>query len=122
MLKSNLCDYSDLYILAKESIKITGGPEVADAAANRADKRDKKVICKDCAPFTDYIREINNIQVDNAKDLDVVMPMYNLIDYSDDHLKTSGNLWQHFRDKPHDTAITNSELFKSELKITGKTY
>ena len=78
MLKSSLCDYSDAYIFVKGKITITG--EGADAAARQADERDKGMAFRNCAPFTDYISEINNTQVDNAKDIDIVMPMYNLIE------------------------------------------
>ena len=70
MLKSSLCDYSDAYILVKKTITITGAG--ADAAARQADERNQGVIFKNCAPFTDCISEINNIQIDNAKDPDVV--------------------------------------------------
>ena len=78
MLKSGLCDYSDAYILAKGRITIT--VVGADAVARQADERDKGVAFKNCAPFINCISEINNTQVDNAKDIDVVMPMYNLIE------------------------------------------
>ena len=86
MLKSSLCDYSDSYILAKGKITING--RGADAAARQADERDKGVAFKNCAPFISCISEINNTQVDNAKDIDIVMPMYNLIEYSDNYAKT----------------------------------
>ena len=92
MLKSSLCDYSDAYILVKGRITITGAG--ADAAARQADGRDKGVAFKNCAPFTNCISEINNTQVDNAKDIDIVIPMCNLIEYSDNHAKTAGSLWQ----------------------------
>ena len=118
MLKSSLCDYSDAYILVKGRITITG--EGADAAARRADEREKGVAFKNCAPFTNCISEINNTQVDNAKDIDIVMPMYNLIGYSDNYAKTSGSLWQYFRDET-DNHLEDSESFKSKIKITGKT-
>ena len=75
---------------------------------------------KNCAPFTNCISKINNTQVDNAKDIDVVMSMYNLIEYSDNYAKTTGRLWQHFRDEPNDD-IEDSESVKSKIKITGKT-
>ena len=97
MLKSSLCDYSDAYILVKGTITITGAG--ADAAARQADKRDKGVVFKNCAPFTNCISEINNTQVDNAKDIDIVMPMYSLIEYTDNYAKTSGSLWQYYRDE-----------------------
>ena len=75
MLKCSLGNYSDAYILVKGTITIAGAGD--DAAARQADKRDKGVIFKNCAPFTNCISEINNTQVD------IVMPMYNLIEYSD---------------------------------------
>ena len=78
MLKSSLCDYSDAYILVKETITMSEAG--ADAAARQADERDKGIAFKNCAPFTNCISEINNIQVDHAKDIDIVMPMYNLIE------------------------------------------
>ena len=118
MLKSSLCDYSDTYIFIKGKITITG--RGTDVAARQADERDKGVAFKNCAPFINYISEINNIQIDNAKDIDIVMPMYNLIEYSDNYAKTSGSLWQYFRDKPNDN-LADSESFKSRIKITGKT-
>ena len=118
MLKSSLCDYSDAYILVKGTITITGAG--ADAAARQADERDKGVAFKNCAPFTNCISEINNTQVDNAKVIDIVMPMYNLIEYSDNYAKTTGSLWQYFRDEPDDN-IEDSESLKSKIKITGKT-
>ena len=71
MLKSNLCRYSNAYILVKGRVRITGAG--VDAAARRADERYKDVMLQNCAPFTDWISEINNTQIDNAKDLDVVM-------------------------------------------------
>ena len=86
MLKSSLCDYSDAYILVKGRITIAG--EGDNAAARHLDERDKGVAFKNCAPFINCISETNNAQVDNAKDIDIVMPMYNLIEYSDNYSKT----------------------------------
>ena len=77
MLRSSLCDYSDAYILVKGNITVNN-TAAADADGNNTCK---KVIFKNCAPFTDCISKINNIQVDNAKD-NIVMPMYNVIEYS----------------------------------------
>ena len=88
MLKSNLYDYSDAYILVRGKITITGAGD--DAAARQADERDKGVAFKNCTPFTNCIREINNTQIGNCKDIDVVMPIYNLLEYSDNYAKTSG--------------------------------
>ena len=87
MLRSNLCDP---YILVKGTITITG--EGDNAAAERADERDKGVTFKNCAPFTKCINRINNTDIDNAHDIDIVMPMYNLIEYSDNYSKTSGSV------------------------------
>ena len=118
MLKSSLCDYSDAYILVKGTITIAGAGD--DAAARQADERDIGVVFKNCAPFTNCISEINNTQVDNAKDIDIVMLMYNLIEYSDNYAKTSGSLWQYYRDEPNNN-LADSESFKFKVKITGKT-
>ena len=75
MSKSSLCNCNDVYILGKGTITI---PNTATTSA-AANNDDKKVIFKNCSPYAIYISEINNTQVDNAKDIDVVMPMYNLI-------------------------------------------
>ena len=122
MLKSSLCDYSDAYILVKGKITIAGAGN--DVAARQADERNKGVVFKNCAPFINCISEINNTQIDNAKDIDIVMPMYNLIEYSDNYAKTTGSLWQYFRDDDgdgDDVDIEDSKSFKSKEKITGKT-
>ena len=96
MLKTNLHDYSDAYILGKGTIS------VANTAAQgaSANNYNKEVVFKNRAPFTDCTSGINNTQVDNANNIDVVMSMYNLIEYSDDYSKTSGSLWQYFRYEP----------------------
>ena len=90
MLKSSWCDYNDAYILVKETITVPN-TAVSDAVANNANK---KVVFKNYAPFINCISEINNIQVD----IDIVMQMYNLIEYSDNYSKTSGSLWQYCKD------------------------
>ena len=114
MLKSSLCDYSDAYIHVTEKITITG-----EEAARHADERNKGVAFKNCAPFTIFISEINNTQTDDCKDIDMIMPMYNLLEYSDNYAKTSGRLWQYYRDEPSDN-LGDSESFKSKTKVTGK--
>ena len=118
MLKSSLCDYSDAHIFVKGTITITGAGD--DAATRQADERDKEAAFKNCALFTNCISETNNTQIDNCKDIDIIMPMYNLIEYSDNYAKTSGSLWQYYRDEPNDN-LADSEPFKSKVKITGKT-
>ena len=91
MLKSSLCDYSDAYILVKGTITVNN----TAATGADANNTNKKVIFKNCTPFTNCINEINNTHVDNAKDLIIVMRMYNLIEYNDNYSKTSGSLWQY---------------------------
>ena len=116
MLRSSLCDYRDAYILVKGKITIT---EARDhAAARQADERDKGVAFKNRAPFTNCISEINNTQIDNCKDIDIVMLLCNLLKYSDNYEKTSASLWQYYRDEPNDN-LADSESFKSKTKITG---
>ena len=117
MLRSNLCDYADAYKLVKGTIAITGAGN--DDATKRADERKKGVTFKNCAPFTKCISRINNTDIDNAQDIDIVMPMYNLIEYSDNYSKTSGSLWQYYKDEPNDN-IADSESFKSKVKIKEK--
>ena len=129
MLKSSLCDYRDAYILVKGTISVNN--TAADGAA--ANNTNKKVIFKNCAPFTNCISEINNTQIDNAKDIDIVMPMYNLIEYSDNYAKTTGSLWQYYKDMParnnnnNNNQIVNfaadnlTDSFNFKAKITDQT-
>ena len=88
MLRSSLCDYSDAYILVKENISVINNASAGAAANNR----NKKVIFKDCAPFTNCISNINNTQIDSAEYIDILMPMYDVIEYSDNYSKTYGSL------------------------------
>ena len=126
MLKSGLCDYSDAYVHVKGTITVNN-TAAADADVNNTIKN---VIIKNCAPFTICISEINNTLVDNAKDIDIVMPMYNLIEYSNNYLKTSGSLWQYCKDIPavnDNNAIVNftdnnlTDSFNFKVKMTGQT-
>ena len=126
MLKSSLCDYSDAYILVNGTITVNN-TAAAGAAANNTNKR---VIFNHCAPFTNCISEINNTQIDNAIDIDIVMPMYNLIEYSDNYAKTTGSLWQYYKDIPARNANgeiiifsedNTTDSFKFKAKITGQT-
>ena len=126
MLKSSLCDYIDEYILLKGNITVNN-TAAADAATNNTNE---KVIFKNCAPCNDCISETNNTQVDNAKDIDIVMLIYNLIQYGDNHSKVSGSLWQYCKDIP---AVNNNgeivefngananDSFNFKAKITGQT-
>ena len=124
MSKSSLCDYSDAYILVKGTISVNN-----TAAQGAANNTNKKVIFKNCAPFPNCISEINNTQIDNAKDIDIVMPMYKLIEYSDNYAKTKGSLWQYCKDIP--VRNNNNEIivfdvknvtdsFNFKVKITGR--
>ena len=126
ILKSSLCDYSDAYILVKGTISVNNTAD-ADAAVNNTNK---KVIFKNCTPFTNCISQINNTEIDNAKDIDIVMPMYNLIKYSDNYTKTTGSLWQYCKDIParnnnneitEFTAGNTTASFNFKAKITGQT-
>ena len=87
MLKSSFCDYIDAYIILKWRITITGAEASADAEAGaearQAGGRNKDLIFKNCSPSINCKSEINNAEIDNAKDIDIVMPIYNLIEYSD---------------------------------------
>ena len=126
LLRSSLCDYNDAYILVKGNITVNN--TAADGAA--ANNTNEKVIFKNFVPFTNCISEINNTQIDNAEYVDIVMPMYNLIEYGDNYSKTSGSLWQYCKEIP---AINNAgvivvfnganatDLFNFKTKITGQT-
>ena len=83
MLRSNLCDYADGYILVKGTITIIGAG--VDDVEKLLDVRNKSVIFKNCVPFTKCISGINGTDIDNAQDIDIVMPMYNLTEYSDNY-------------------------------------
>ena len=86
MLRSDLCDFSDAYIVAKGTISVTA-PDDAE--------RNKSVVFKKNAPFINCISTINRVQIDNAENLDVVMPMYNLLEYSKNYKETTGSLWNY---------------------------
>ena len=96
MIRSSLCDYSDAYILVKGTTTV---PNTAAAGA-AVNNTNKKVIFKNSDPLTNCITAVNNTQVDDAQDIDIVMPMYNLMEYSDAYSKTSGSSWQYYRDEP----------------------
>ena len=118
MLRSNICDYADAYILVKGTITTTGAGD--DATAKRLDERNNGVIFKICAPVTKCISRTSNTEIDNPKDINIAMQMFNLIEYSDNYSKTSRSLWKYYKDDPNDN-ITQSKSFKSKIKITEKT-
>ena len=93
MLRSSLYDYADAYVLVMGTITITGAGD--NDAVKRLDERNRGVVFKNCAPFTKCISRINGTQIDNAQDIDIVIVMYNLIEYNDDyskHLEVYGKL------------------------------
>ena len=91
ILRSDLCDFSDAHIVVKGNITLT-------KAANRnfIDLRNRFLAFKNNTPFTNCISKVNNVLIDNAEDLDIVMPMYNLIEYSKNYRKTTGNLRNYY--------------------------
>ena len=93
MLRSDLCDYSDVYIVVKGDITLT-----KDVNRNFIDVRNRLLAFKNNALFTNCISKINNVLIDNAEDLDVLMPKYNLVEYSKNYRKTTGSLWNYYRD------------------------
>ena len=114
MVRSDLCDFSDAYIVGKGTITLDGAPN--------ANKRSKNSAFKNNAPFISCISKIYNTLIDNAEDLDVVMPMYNLIEYSKNCLKTTASLCNYYRDEPSDPLSPASESFKYKTSIAGDTY
>ena len=111
MLISDLCDYSDVYIVVKGTSTIV--------RANGA-KRNKMLHLKNNAPFINCI-SVNGAKIDNAEDLDVVRPMYNLFEYSKNCRKTTGSLCNYYRGEPSNPLSSNSESFKYKTSITGNT-
>ena len=113
VLKPNLCDYAEAYILVDGTIRATN-------AVNAT-----RLALKNCAPFTKCNLEINDEHVDTAENLDIVMPLYNLIEYSDDYQDSSATLYQYKRDEPpEDDAVAvltadNSISFKYKIKLLG---
>ena len=113
MLRSDLCDYSDAYIVVKGTITVTN-PDNA--------KRNKAVTFKNNAPFINCISKVNGINIYNAEDLEVVMPMCNLFKYSKNYKKTTKSLWNYYRDEPSNPLSSSSESFEYKASITGNTY
>ena len=115
MLRSDLCDFRDAYVVVKGKIIVT---------APDNDAYEKKLTFKNNAPFLSCISKNNNTLIDNAEDLDIVMPLYNLLEYSKNYRKTTGSLWNCYRDEPNSVAvgnsIKNSKSFDHKTSITGK--
>ena len=124
MLRSDLCDYSDAYIVVKGIVTVS---------ANQRDREEmnKQVSLKNNVPFISCISKITGLLVGNAEDLDIVMPMYNLLEYSKNYLKTSDSLWNYYGDELTEETnddnglnknVINSKSFKYKTSITGSTY
>ena len=129
MLRSNLCDYSDAYILVKGTITVTA-PGANNGANNIRDKRNRPLILKNNAPFVSCITKINGELIEDADDLDIAMSMYNLLEYRKNYRKTIGSLYNYYRDELSDDDddnnfaninVVNSEAFKYKNKIIGNT-
>ena len=124
MLRSDLCDFSDAYIVVKGDITLK-----KDADKGFIDIRNRSLAFKNNAPFTNCISKINNVLIDNAEDLDVGIPIYNLIEYNKNYMKTTGSVRNYYRDEPNNPPaanynadpITNSASFKYNTSIRGKT-
>ena len=93
MVRSDLCDFSDVYIVVKRTITVTDPDN---------DAYDKEITLKNNAPFVFWISKINNTLTDNAEDLDVVMPIYNLLEYSKNYRKITESFWNYYRDEPNE--------------------
>ena len=123
MLRSDLCDYADAYILVNGTITVAGNQP--------RDRQNRPLILKDNAPFVSCITRINNELIEDADDLDIVMPMYNLLEYSKSYRKTIGSLYNYYRDELNDDAnlnnfannnVVSSNSFQYKNKIVGNTY
>ena len=130
ILRSNLCDYSDAYILVKGTITVMA-PGVNNNANNIRDKINRPLILKNNAPFVSCITRINGELIEDADDLDIIMSMYNLLEYSKNYRKTIGSLYNYYKDELSDDAddnnfdnikVVNSNTFKYKNKITGNNY
>ena len=130
MLRSNLCDYSDAYILVKCTITVTA-PGANNGVNNIRDKKNRSLILKNNAPFVSCITRINGELIEDADDLDIVMPMYNLLEYSRNYRKTIGSFYNYYRDELsndddddnlNNIKVVNSNDFKYKNKIIGNTY
>ena len=123
MLSSDLCDYADAYILVNGTITVAG---------NRPrDRQNRPLISKNNAPFVSCITRINNELIEDADDLDIVIPMYNFLEYSKNYRKIIGSLYHYYRDELNDDAnlnnfannnVVSSNYFQYKNKIIGNTY
>ena len=113
MLRSDLCDFSDAYIVVKGTITVTNPDNNA---------YDKKLAFKNNAPFVSCVSKINNTLIDNAEDLDIVIPMYNLLEYSKNYSKTTGSFWNYYRDEPNSGIGGENNNVNNSIKDLIKYY
>ena len=97
MLKSDLCVYNDAYIVVRGDITVEG--------AHSRDRKNRSSAFKNNAPFISCISKINGVLIENAEDIDIVMPKYNLLEYSKNYSKTSASLWNYYRNEPNNPPI-----------------
>ena len=117
ILRLDLFDYSDTSIVVKGTITVEGD--------NDAKTRNKNLIFKNNAPFRSCLSKINNTFIDNAKDIDIVIPKYNLLEYNNNFSVTSGSLWNYYRDEINDSAIENNDdgnKINNNKTITSKCF
>ena len=123
MLRSDLCHFSDACIVVKGEVTVAGG--------SNSSRKNRPLAFKNDGPFIGCISKINNKLIDNAEDLDVAMPMYNLLEYSKNYSKTTVSLWNYCKDELTDDTndnnnlnknVINSKSFKYKTSITGSTY
>ena len=123
MLRSDLCDYADVYILVRGTITVSRN--------HPRDRQNKPAILKNNEPFVSCITRINGELIEDADDLDIVMPMYNLLEYSKNYRKTIGSLYNYYKDELNDDAdnnnfannnVVSSNTFNYKNKIIGNTY
>ena len=134
MLRSDLCDFSEPYVVVKGTITVnkkaftandleapnnTAANANAPNTANDNAFGENKLVFRNNAPFINCVPKINGVKIDNAQDLDVAMPMYNLLEYSKNYIKTTGSLWNFFRDEPNSSTdndnITHSILYSESF-------
>ena len=111
MLRYDLCNFNDGYIVVKGHITFEGD--------NNANKRNKSVAFKNNAPFINCISKINGVKIDFAEDLDAVMSMYNLLECSKNYIKNKGKFVELYRDEPSNPLSSNSESFKYKTNVVG---
>ena len=114
MLRSNLCDYSDAYILVNGTITVAGN--------NLRDRRNRLLIFKNNAPFVSCITRINGELIEDADDLDIVMSMYNLLEYSKNYRKTTGSLYNYYRDELSDDTNPDNNQFNNIKVVNSNTF